>query len=50
MNGLRRYEILVPLVHNDGRLVAGPLLAQTFHELREKFGAASWETQTVRDA
>ena len=50
MNDLRRYEILVPLVHNDGRLVAGPLLAQTFAELREKFGAASWETQTVRGA
>ena len=48
MNGLRRYEILVPLVHNDGRLVPEPLLAQTFAELREKFGAASWETQTIR--
>lgn len=48
MNGLRRYEILVPLVFNDGRAVPESLLAQTFTELRNKFGAASWETQTVR--
>ena len=48
MNGLRRYEILVPLWFNDGRPVPEPLLAQTFLELREKFSAASWETQTIR--
>ncbi len=28
MNGLRRYEILVPLFLNDGRAVPEPLLAQ----------------------
>ncbi len=33
MNGLRRYEILVPLLFNDGRPVPRPLLAQTFTEL-----------------
>jgi len=48
MNGLRRYEILLPLLFNDGRPVPENLLAQTFSELREKFGAASWETQIVR--
>lgn len=48
MNGLRRYEILVPLLFNDGRPVPESLMAQTFTELRDKFGAASWETQTVR--
>ena len=48
MNGLRRYEILVPLLFNDGRVVPESLMAQTFTELRDKFGAASWETQTVR--
>ncbi|SRR6266478_1735587 len=48
MNGLRRYEILVPLLFNDGRLVPESLLAETFVELREHFGAASWETQMVR--
>ena len=50
MNGLRRYEILLPLFFNEGRPVPEALLAQTFLELREKFGAASWETQTVRGA
>ena len=50
MNGLRRYEILVPLLFNDGRPVPESLLTQTFSELRERFGAASWETQTVRGA
>ena len=48
MNGLRRYEILVPLLFNDGRLVPESLMAHTFTELRDKFGAASWETQAVR--
>lgn len=48
MNALRRYEILVPLVFNDGRPVPEALLALTFTELRDRFGAASWETQTVR--
>jgi hypothetical protein len=38
MNGLRRYGILVPLLFNDGRPVPEALLAQTFDELREKFG------------
>ena len=47
MSLLRRYEILVPLLSNDGRPIAEALLAETFAELREKFGAASWETQTV---
>ncbi len=48
MTSLRRYEILVPLLFNDGSPVPEALLAQTFAELREKFGAASWETQLVR--
>jgi hypothetical protein len=50
MSVLRRYEILVPLLFNDGRAVPEELLAQTFTELRERFGAASWETQIVRGA
>lgn len=50
MSALRRYEILVPLVFNDGRPVPESLLTQTFTELREEFGAASWETQAVRGA
>lgn len=50
MNGLRRYEILVPLLFNDGRAVPESLLTQTFVELREEFEAVSWETQTLRGA
>jgi hypothetical protein len=50
MSLLRRYEILVPLLFNDGTPVPEALLAETFTELREKFGGASWETQTVRGA
>lgn len=48
MSTLRRYEILVPLVFNDGSAVPEELLAQTFAELRDRFGAASWETQALR--
>ena len=48
MNSLRRYEILVPLLFNDGSPVPEALLAQTFAELRARFGAASWETQLVQ--
>ena len=48
MSALRRYEILVPLVLNDGTPVAEDLLTATFWELRSRFGAASWETQTVK--
>lgn len=47
MSLLRRYEILVPLLYNNGRPVARALLARTFAELREKFDSPSWETQTV---
>jgi hypothetical protein len=48
MSSLRRYEILVPLLSNDGSTISERLLAETFSELREKFGAASWETQTLQ--
>lgn len=50
MSELRRYEILVPLRFNDGQLVPESLLVATFTELRAQFGAASWETQTLRGA
>ena len=48
MNELRRYEVLVPLLFNDGTPVPDSLLVRTFTELRARFGAASWETQTLR--
>ncbi len=47
MNALRRYEILLPLRFNDGRPVPEALLVQTVAELRERFGADSWETQSL---
>ncbi len=47
MSLLRRYEILVPLLYSDGSPIPETLLAETFAELRGRFGAASWETQTV---
>jgi hypothetical protein len=48
MTALRRYEILVPLLFNDGKHVPSELLTTTLGELRNQFGAASWETQTLR--
>ena len=44
----RRYEILLPRRYNDGRRVPARLVTETMVELREKFGAASCETQTTR--
>lgn len=34
----RRYEILLPIRHNDGRPVSGELLEQTREELVAQFG------------
>lgn len=48
MSALRRYEILLPRRFNDGTEVPEELLADTATELREKFGAMSWETQIIR--
>ena len=44
----RRYEVLLPLQFNDGSPVPDALIAQTLLELRQKFGALSAETQTIR--
>ena len=44
---MRRYEVLVPLVFNDRTAVPEALIAATFRELRERFGAASGETQVL---
>ena len=48
MSQLRRYEVLVPLVLNDGKPAPESLVAEAFMELRERFNSASWETQVVR--
>jgi hypothetical protein len=44
----RRYEILLPLRLNDGSPVPDESVAETVLELRQQFGAASSETQTIR--
>ena len=47
MTSLRRYEILLPLRFNDGRPVPPELVGETMTELRRRFHAVSWETQTI---
>jgi len=44
----RRFEILLPLRFNDGRPVPEDLVGDTLLELRQRFGAVSAETQTIR--
>jgi hypothetical protein len=44
----RRFEILLPLLFNDGQAVPESLIAETLVELEQKFGAVSSETQTIR--
>ncbi len=45
---MHRYEILLPLRHNDGSPVPDPIIAAVVIRLREKFGAVSVETQQIR--
>lgn len=42
--------MLVLLVFNDGTAVPETLVTETFTEIRERFGAASWETQVLHGA
>src|SRR5206468_3766596 len=44
----RRYEMLLPQRFNDDTPVPPELVAQTVRELKDRFGAASAETQTIR--
>jgi hypothetical protein len=44
----RRYEMLLPLKFNDGPPVPEELHLLTLSELRDRFGADSIETQTIR--
>ena len=45
---MRRYEILLPRRFNGGSPVPDPLLGAVLAELRERFGAASFEPQAIR--
>ncbi len=42
----RRYEILLPVRHNDGRLVSRELVEQTWEELVARFGGITGAPQT----
>jgi hypothetical protein len=44
----RRFEVLLPLRFNDGRGVPAEWLADAVLEVVEQFGAASYETQTIK--
>lgn len=44
----RRFEILLPLRFNDGKAVPKRLITTTIVELRDKFGAVSSESQSIR--
>lgn len=45
---MRRYELLLPLRFNDGTAVPNELVGGVLVSIRERFGAASFETQTIR--
>lgn len=44
----RRYEILLPLMHNDGRPVGDDKLNQTRMELVERFDGVSFQPHPVQ--
>lgn len=48
MTALRRYEILLPSQFNDGCAIPQALIGETLHELEQKFGAVSCETQIIQ--
>ena len=45
----RRYEILLPVRHNDGRLVSWDLLEQTREELVARFHGLPWPANLPQD-
>lgn len=44
----RRFEILLPLRFNDGNAVPKRLITTTIVEIRDRFGAVSTESQSIR--
>ncbi len=48
MSASRRYEILLPLQFNDAQPVPDSLVGDALLELRQRFGAVTWETQIIR--
>ena len=47
MSALRRYEILLPLLFNNGEPVPEELIGQTLLELRQQFHGISSESQVI---
>ena len=45
---MRRYEILLPLRFNDGTAVPDEVVGEVIVSVRDRFAAASFETQTIR--
>ena len=45
---VRRFEVLLPLLFNDGNAIPIEYLGQTLLDIEERFGAASCETQIIR--
>jgi hypothetical protein len=45
---MRRYEILLPLRFNDGTPVPKGFAGKVIVSIHQQFGAASFETQTIR--
>jgi hypothetical protein len=43
----RRFELLLPLRFNDGESIPDEAIGATLRELREQFGAVSFESQTI---
>ena len=48
MSAWRCFEILLPLRFNDGQPVPDSVIGEVLLELENRFGAVTWETQTIR--
>jgi len=47
MTKWRRFEVLFPLRFNDGRIIPRARLGEAVREIRNQFGAVSYETQKI---
>ena len=47
MSAFVRFEILLPLQYNDGRIVPRELLGKKARETQSRFGAVTWESQVI---
>src|SRR6266571_1981747 len=47
MTKWRRFEVMLPLLFNDGRRVPRAWIGEAMSEVGDHFGNASYETQTI---